>query len=760
MQKNFIQIFTIVLFFITFTTQAAVIKHIEITGLEIISRGTVLSYLPVEVGDDYDKKTSVQIIRTLYKTEFFKDIEVSQENQVLKIKVQENPHIKYFELLNYSDKVLNEESLQAIMKNMRLTQGSIFSSRQLEKFISQLEQSYIAKGYYGIKINKNIEIDAQNRVGVELDIQEGKVARINSMKIIGAKVYSEEKLLDLFEIGEADFAILNYFTQKDHYSKIALDAGIETMRSLYINEGYLDFKIDKIDTELDEDKRNISIKIRINEGLQYKIGTIQFTGNLLNQSTKELRRLFALKKGDIFKRKKVVEGVQAIVDVFTNQGYAFSNINAATIENKTTHIVDLNIDIKLNQKVYVNRITIEGNTRTQDQVIRREIGISEGGIYSSKEIDKSIKKIKRLGFFSDVKMDVSKIKGVKDKINLHFTVVETKTGQFSIGLSHSNSVGTSFNLGIQENNFLGTGNVLNANFSNSKAVKETAFYFSNPYFTEDNHSISYGIFTKSIDGSELDASSYKIDENGFSFGYGIPLSEDTRINADLRFSKFDVTCGTSFARDDEPEQCTSNDETEVKLGVGWSNNTLNDYRFPTEGQKNRVSVNVALPVADFRYYKFDASHKSYYPIDKDLTLNVKGIIGVADSYGSNDLPFFKRYYGGGASSIRGFDFNSLGQTYANGRVRGGKLSILTSASVISKLNFIDKSENMRISAFVDAGGIDSKLTEKGVDLKISAGLGFTWATPIGPLGFYAAKPLRERSGDKTKTFDFTIGTSF
>ena len=762
MKKILIKISLILALSIASIAQSAPIKSIEILGLNAISRGTVLSYLPVEVGDDYNKKTSTQIIRALYKTQFFKDIEVSESEQVLKIKLQENPHIKYVELLNYSDKVIEEESINQVLKSMDLSQGKIFNKRQLDKLISQLEASYISKGYYGIKITKTIEIDAQNRVGVELDINEGEVARISSMKISGNQVHDEDDLLDLFEIGEADFFPLNYFTEKDHYSKVALDAGVEAVKSLYVNSGYLDFKIAQVKTDLSDDKQNISIDIQVNEGAEYKVGSIQFSGDLLNQSIDDLNRLITIAKGDVFKRKKVIESIQSVTDLFADQGYAFAKVDPITKENVKTHTIDLDINISLNKKVYINRITIVGNTRTQDEVIRREIGIAEGGLYSNTELDESVKKIKRLGFFSDVQMEVSRLKEFDDKINLHFSVEETKTGTFSIGLSHSNSSGAAFNMGIKENNFLGTGNTLNAALSNSEAVQEMSFYFSDPYFTEDKHSISYGIFTKSIDGANLDVSSYKIDENGFSLGYGIPVTEDTRIGADIRASSRTITCGTTFAdANHEATQCASGDKTEVKTNVHWSNNTLNNFNYPTEGQKNNLSLDLTLPIADFRYYKLDASHKSYYPIGNDVTWKINGSLGLAQGYGGKELPFFKRYYGGGSSSVRGFDFNSLGATYSDGKAKGGELSLLAGTSVISPMKFINDSKNMRMSAFIDAGSVEEKASSFSVDnVRMSTGVAFSWLTPVGPLGIYAATPLVKKSADKTKTVEFTLGTSF
>ncbi len=762
MKKNILKAALAIGLLNTSLTFAAPIKNIKILGLDAISRGTVLSYLPVEVGDDYSAQTSREIIQTLYKTQFFKDIEVVQIDKTLKITLVENPHIKYIDFLNNSEKVITKDSIKQVLSGMNLTQGKTFNKRQLDKLIEQLKATYISKGYYSIEISKKVEIDSNNRVGIELNISEGEVALIKSIHINGNKTQEEEDLLDLFEIGEPDWLLLNYFTKKDHYSKLSLDAGLETLKSYYINLGYLDFKVTKVKNKLSDDKKSIDISIQINEGAKYKIGKIEFTGDLLDKTTKDLSKLLEINTGDLFKRQKIIFGMKAITNVYTNQGYAFAKVDALTSENRVANNVDLKFKITLNRKVYVNRITITGNTRTQDEVIRREISIQEGELYSDEKLEASITKIKQLGFFSDVKMNISKPNGFKDKINLNFLVDETKTGNLSIGMSHSNSSGTAFNIGVREKNFLGTGNTLNAKILQSSAVKEMSFYFSDPYFTKDKHSISYGVFNKKTDGAKLDVASYKINETGGSIGYGIPITKDTRIGADLKLSTRKVTCGDTFKTAAyEQVQCASNDKTEVKLSLDWSGNTLNDYNFPTKGSSKSLTASIALPVADFKYYKLNASTRDYTPFAKGLTFKTNAKISLAQGYGNKELPFFERYYGGGSSSVRGFDFNSLGETYDNNKAKGGELSILTGMSIISPLTFVKDSKNMRISAFIDAGAISKTISGfDGKDFRASTGVAFTWLTPIGPLGMYVAKPFVKKTDDKTKTFEFTIGTSF
>ena len=296
----------------------------------------------------------------------------------------------------------------------------------------------------------------QNRIGIELNINQGKRATIESMSILGETKFSEKDLLDLFSIGEADMVIINYFTHKNQYTDIALNEGLEILTNHYFDSGYLDFKILNVNSALNENKEKMNIEIEISEGMQYKLGKVSFQGELGNQNIESLKKLFSLKSGDIFNRQSIVDGIQKIIDIYSDQGYAYVDVNPTTQDLLDT--VDVNINISLNKKVYVNRITISGNTRTQDEVIRREIGISEGGLYSRSTLRNSIIKLRRLGYFSDVQINTSKVEGMPDKIDLNLAVEETKTGTLSFSLSHSNKYGFSIGAGIQERNIFGSGN--------------------------------------------------------------------------------------------------------------------------------------------------------------------------------------------------------------------------------------------------------------------------------------------------------------
>jgi outer membrane protein insertion porin family len=746
--------------FISSFTNAQIIEKINIYGLEVIDRGTVLNYLPFESGDFYSTTRSAELKEAILKTGFFKNVEISDSKDTLNINLVENPVIKDVVVNMESEKLIELDKINENLENFEILKGKIYNKESLDKFIRQVKKAYSAGGYADAVVKNTININSDNLATINIDINENDAVLIKSMNIVGNAVFEEEDLLDLFSIGEADNFIFNYFTKRDNFSQVALDAGLDKLISFYSNRGYLDIKVEKVlKNKLGKD---IKVEIHINEGSLYHIGSINYKNNS-QLTTKELNSLFALKSNDVFERSKVVNGIQSITDVLADKGFAFAKVESETSKEviKNKHFMNLTISVASNQKVYINRITIDGNTRTSDNVIRREIGVLEGGLYSNTQINKSITKLKRLGFFSDVGMKISKVSGSSDRINLHFEITETKTGQFSVGVSHSNATGVAFNTGIKEKNIFGTGNELNASFAYSKAVKNIDLFFLDPYFTTEGHSISYGVFSKSVDGSELESSSYTTNKTGLSLGYGIPLDEDTRINASLKLSSIDITCGGSFAATGyEPEQCADDYSSELYSKVGYVKNTLNNSTFPTNGERLSVSVGVGLPVADYRYYKIDSSYKKYIPLSKNLTLKFNGNLGMADGYGDRELPFFERYYGGGSSSVRGFSFNSLGEEYPDGTSKGGNLSALGSVSVISPLSWVKDSSAMRIAAFMDMGGLDREVSVKGVELRASVGVGFVWVTPIGPLGLYAAKPIKKKDGDDLKTFDFTIGTSF
>jgi len=522
----------------------------------------------------------------------------------------------------------------------------------------------------------------------------------------------------------------------------------------------LDFRILNVGTTLTSNNEKILINIEINEGIQYKVGNIAFQGQLGNKTSVELNNLLDIKTGDVFNRQIVINDIQKITDVYADQGYAFVNINPITKDFLDT--VDVTIDISLNKKVYINRIIISGNTRTLDEVIRREIGVLEGGLYSRSVLRESIMSLRRLGYFSNVEIEAGDIPGINDKINLFVKVEETKTGAVNFSVSHSNSYGISFGAGIKEKNIFGSGNTLNAEFKLSESYNRLSFYFEDPNYNDQGHSVSYGAFVSEIKDDDIMNDSYEIDTKGLSFGYGIPLTKNTRLNTSIEYSKNEIKCGSSFASSNyESKQCLDKNNDEFKLGVNWSESTLNDYMYPTDGKSNSIDFGIALPLGDYEYYNLNANHQSYEPLINNLTLKLTGNLGLASGYGGKDLPFYKRYFGGGSGSVRGFGSKSLGPLYPNKKSKGGELSISGSANIIAPAFFFDDNENMRMSAFIDTGNIYKKASDISLnDLRMSSGVGFAYLSPIGAIGMYWSVPILKKSGDVVENFGFSLGTGF
>ena len=771
MKNKFIQLSSLLFLFCSTLAYSNPINKINFIGLNNTSESTLLELIPFEIGQNYSPYASDKIIEALFETELFENISIIKNDNSLNISLKENPNIKYFEIklindsafsnwikgekIHFTSEVLDEQ----IVEN-KLSTGNVFTKRKLEGFVSLLESKYSESGYFNSVITQDIQIDAQNRVGIELSVNQGNRASIDSFDISGSEIISKKELLKLFKIGEPDMALINYFTNKDDFTDSKLRNGINSMSQTYFDLGYLDFEILDVEISLNDNKEKLTINIEVSEGIQYKLGDVSFEGELGNISLNELNNNISMVKGDVFNRNLIISNIQSITDIYADKGYAFVEVNPITSEFLDS--VNINFEIFLNKKTYVNRITISGNTRTQDEVIRREIGVSEGGLYSRSTLKNSLLSLRRLGYFSDVQISTSEVEGMSDKIDINFTVEETQTGAISFTISHSNNYGMTFGAGIQEKNIFGSGNTLNADLKIAESFNKVSFYFVNPNFNNEGHSVSIGAFRSEIDNDDIAANSYEIDSTGVNFGYGLPLSDNTRINAGLEYSKNEVKCSTLFSGSGyESSQCASKNNDEFKVNVNWSENTLNNYMYPTDGINNSVTAAISLPLGDYQYFNLSADHSSYTPINTSATLKLTGNFNLSKGYSGKELPFYKRHFGGGSGSIRGFGNKSLGPLYPNGKAKGGEISILGSANLITPAFFFEDNDKMRMSAFIDAGNIYQKSSNiKLGDIRMSAGFGFAYLSPIGSIGAFISTPILKKSGDVIEDFGFSLGTGF
>jgi len=747
------------LLLVSITSVAENISSIDIKGLNSISRGTVLSYLPFEKGDPISEKQLDLTKTSLLRTNFFKSVKARFQENILIVDVVENPIIKWIEVKNYEDgNVLSSENLDDILKNNQLKVGSIYIEKNLKKFIDSIVNVYKEEGFFKTKITLNSSLDEQNRIGLEIDIQEGERAKIKKFTIKGSSLYTEDDLLENFEIGEPDFILLNYFTEKDSFKKNALDAGIEKISNLYISEGYLDFKF--TDTQVNFiDDNSLSISLDLSEGEVFTLGDVKFESpeNLLNYE--KYNKKFTELKNKNFKRVALLRVISLIEKELKNKGFAYAKITPSLKIKPGSQIVDIELDFFLEEKYVINRINITGNYRTQDEVIRRELSFLEGELYPLSKINESISRLKRLGFFSDVKLAISKSKENQSLIDINIELTETKTGEITFGVSHSSSTGASFNAGIAQNNFLGTGIQLNAALESSNAVKNINLYVKDPHINKEGHAMSYGIFSKTTDAAELDISSYTLDKKGIVLGYGLNLSKNSSVFAETTFSTNEVLCSDSM-KINEPTQCGLGSSFLNTVSLKYSKDSRNDYLFPTNGSSFISKLTLATPFSNLNYWKSENSYKKYSPFGENFTFKRTLEINFADGYSGDTLPFYERFFSGGASSLRGFSFNAVSPLYSDLTNKGGEFQISSTLAIAKPLDFSNTNEgNVQGILFLDTGTVGESLGDS-FDLRASVGAQLTWKSPIGPIGIYYAVPIKKLSTDVTEEFSLNLGASF
>ncbi len=736
--------------------QAFTIDKIEVEGTQRIGFETINSYLPVSVGDDISGALVQETVQKLYKTGFFKDVSLYEgEAGVLVIKVVERPSIT--EVSIEGNELIDTDDFMEALGSLGIQQGRIYNQVQLDRVILDLKRRYQGQGYYAAEIAVAVEELPRNRVNLKVEVEEGSPATIGSINLVGNDTYPDDRLKPLLLL--SDKAL---FGDTDEFSKPKMQADIETIKSYYLDRGFAEFQIRSSQVSLSLDKTKVFITINMTEGPQYTVSDIKFTGDTLI-SDKELAELQKIKTGDMFSRTQVIQTMNAVRDRLSEEGFAFAEVKPDTIIDKNERTVDIKFDVKPKERVYVRHINIEGNTRTRDYVIRREMRQLESAPYSLKQVRRSTARLNRLGYFTKVDIDTKKV--AADQVDLVIKVEEQSTGSFTAGIGLSQLDGVSFNIGVSERNFIGSGNQLDFKVSSSKARKTADIGLTNPYFTPDGVSFGTGFYLSEIDAEELGVSDYTTNNFGLRFSLGYPLSEFSRITYGLKFNQQSLVCSDSFNVCTDYLVNNDKDESTAVLSMGWSYDTKNAFYFPSAGQKFTLSGELVTPISsDTSFYKLFMDEKWYYPLTSDFSLSLKLGLAYGDGLGSTEeLPFYERFYTGGISSVRGYEPNSLGDNYdyatdGTDRPIGGSSRVVSSAAIVFPVPFIDDSSNVRISVFFDAGNVFAKGQEVDLgELRTSTGVGLSWITPVGPLSFSLAKPLNYTEDDDLQQFQFNLG---
>lgn len=755
-----VMVFLLVVLIPLVNIQAAtsfVVRKIRIEGLQRITEGTVLSYLPIRPGETLNAAETNKIITSLYDTGFFSDVNLARQGDVLIIRVAERPTIGTIKITG--NKKIQTKQLQEALKNVGLSEGNVYDGSMLSGVQKSLEHEYSNLGYYNATVNTDVTQQGNNRVAITIRIHEGSPAKIKEINIIGNEAFSDRKLLKNFKSSTGN--LFSFFTHDNQYSQEKLNADLESLRSFYMDRGYLRFKVDSTQVSMSPDKKSVYIVIHVTEGAIYRIKGYELSGNMLGEEA-TLRKMTLLKPGEVFSRQKILNINNAITRYYGDRGYAFAQVDPIPTIDDLNHQVFVNFRINPGQRVYVRRISFAGNEKTQDKVLRREMRQTEGGLYSASNIEESKRRLSNLGYLEDVTPKTVPVPGHPNQVDLVYDVKEVSSATARLQVGYSDVQGIVYGANLNENNLMGTGKRASVGFSRSGYATVYSLSYLNPYYTQSGISRGFNLFSSEVTPGDVNVTPYTSRNIGGNVVYGLPISEYSSLNFGYGYQHIKISEGTDPSTQVADFINSHGDSfNQVTLTGGWSRSTYDRAILPTRGSKQMFNVEVGIPVLNdsLEYYRLNYQLGWYLPLPKSFILHPNASLGYANGYGefNNDLPFFKNYFAGGIGSVRGYKGNTLGPQDSQGNPIGG--NVLTTGS----LNLIVPnpiSKRLRTSLFFDAGTVYDNSFNL-TDMRYSVGVGAEiWIPMVGPLQVSLAQPLSNGKDVDRRVFDFSVGTSF
>jgi len=755
------------------------VKDIRVEGIQRTEAGTVFSYLPVKVGETLTPDMAAAAIKALYATGFFKDVRLETLNEVLVVTVEERPGIASVDFSGMKE--FPKDEMKTGLKQLGLAEGRILDRSLLDKAEQELKRQYYNRGIYSVAVKATTTPLERNRVAVNFEVTEGEVAKIRAINLVGIKALKEKDLLKLFTLRTP--GMMTWWTKNDQYSKQKLSGDLEVLRAHYQNQGYLEFNIDSTQVSITPDKKDIYITVNISEGEKYTVSGFKIAGEL-PVSEAELKSLITMKPGDAFSREQLNETTKMIGDRLGNEGYAFANVNAAPELDKEKRTVAFTFLVDPGRKVYVRRINVTGNTRTKDEVVRREMRQLEGGWYAADKLNRSRTRVERLGYFKETNVETPAVPGTTDQVDVNVNVTEMPTGSVMIGAGFSSSEGVVLSGSVSQNNLFGTGNRLSAQINSGSVNKTYSLSFTNPYFTQDGISLGYDVYRRDTNTSSLNTvADYNTSTMGAGLRLGVPITELDTVNfgAAVEQVKLDLSATApnvyhDYATAYEPgcagysATCSSTTNS-LRLEAGWARDSRDSLLYPTKGTYQRAFAEMGTPLGDLKYYKLNYQYQWLQPLSRNVSLMLNGELGIGGGYSGKDLPLFRNFFAGGIGSVRGFDSGSLGPKATNSSGTafsvGGSKRMVGNAEVLFPFPGMGMDKSIRLSTFVDAGMVagdydkDSRYQTLSLsDLRYAVGAAVTWYSPMGPIKVSLAKPLNAATDDKTQTFQFQLGNVF
>ncbi len=750
------------------------VRDIRVEGIQRTEAGTVFNYLPVRIGDTFTDEKATAAIKALYATGFFKDVRIDAEGDVLVVIVQERPAIASVDFTGAKE--FDKDALLKSMKDVGLGPARIYDHSLVDRAEQEIKRQYLSRGLYGVDISTTVTPMERNRVAINFIVDEGDRAHIQAIRFVGNKAYTDDELRDMIKLSTPGW--FTWYTRADQYSKEKLTGDLETIKSFYQDNGYIEMQVESTQVSLSTDKKDVYLTLNITEGDQYTVNEIRLEGELFGRE-EEIKELIELQQGELYSGSKLTATTKKISEYLGNFGYAFANVNPQLDIDKENKEVSFTIFVDPGKRVYVRQISIVGNNKTRDEVIRREMRQLEGSWYDGKSIKLSRDRVDRLGFFTTVNVETPEVPGTVDQVDLKMKVEEKPTGNILIGAGFSQEDKLLLSGSIEQDNFAGTGNDVALSINTSHRYRTIALTQTTPYFTDDGISRRYEIFYRTVRPPLINDSDYKVTTIGANVRFGVPVTEIDRIffGIGYEYTKLDVYDDSprryvKFAQDfgnikvdknGYPLEEATVSAYAIPLTAAWQRDSRDSTLIPTKGRYQKANFEVSL-LGDMKYYKASYQHQYFWPIGEGGTFGLNGMVDYGHGLGGKAYPIFKNFYAGGIGTVRGYEGSSMGPVErdrdGDREYMGGNKRIVGNAEFqFPMFGMTDKT--VRWFAFVDGGNVFSEEQDFDLgDLKYSAGVGISWLSPIGPLKLSYAVPLNADSDDKKESFQFQLGTGF
>lgn len=738
------------------------VRDIRVEGLQRIESGTVFASLPLRVGDQYSDEKGAAAIRALFALGLFKDVRLETQGDVLVVVVEERPSVASVEFIGLKE--FDKEVLVKALKDVGLAEGRPYDKALADKAEQELKRQYISRSLYGAEVVSTATPVDRNRVNLSFTITEGGPAKIKQIQIVGNKAFSESDLRDQFNLDTGGW--MSWYTKSDRYARTKLNADLEALRSFYLARGFLEFRIDSTQVAMSPDKQDMAITINVTEGERFVVSGVKLEGNYLDKDD-EFKSLVQIGVGKPYNAETVAQTTKAFTDYFGKFGFAFARVEAKPEIDRQNNRVQFVLQAEPSRRAYVRRILVAGNNRTRDEVIRREFRQFEAAWYDGDKIRLSRDRVDRLGFFTEVNVETIEIPGTPDQVDLMFTVAEKPTGSISLGAGFSSAEKVTLSFGIRQENAFGSGNYLAVEVNTSKFNRNLVLSTTDPYFTQNGISRTIDVFQRTTRPYLGDINSYSLVNSGLGLRFGVPVTETDTVFVGANGEQTQIKAGTGLPDPykDYADRFGST-STAIPLTLGWARDGRDSALVPSKGTYQRLNADLSL-AGDVRYFRSNYQYQQYFPLSKKYTLALNADLGWGQGLSGQPFPLFKNFYVGGLGSVRGFEQSTLGPSQATSSSNsalvylGGPKKMVFNAEFMMPFPGAGNDKTLRLYGFTDVGrafGESEKLSLG--ELRASAGIGLSWISPMGPLRFSYATPIRQQTGDKIQKLQFQIGTSF